>query len=350
MQLIKIDELKPHEQNGYFFDDIQGDNWSEFLKSVQTSGVIEPVIITQNKVIVSGHQRVRACKELSVMEVPCEIRIYDTEDKILKDLLETNLRQRGVGNTNPIKLGRCIVELENIYGVRKGSLGITSHVDNPHQVTQKDIAENVGVSQDQAKGYKKLLTLIPELQDSIESGILSPTVGYKVLSRLPKEEQEKLISDFGADYISSLTQKKAQELISGLKQEKENLEIQLQQALNKSAVKGDLEALAKDTKETDTVSDDLTELADIENTVSPLENLPTPIEELKPTDDATDTVDGESIIAELQLNVSEFVKVMSKHISMEDLYEEFSKADKNKVRETIEDVEKVINKIKNFLS
>jgi hypothetical protein len=44
MQVLNINELKPHTQNNYFFDDIQGDNWTEFKKSIQTSGVIEPVI------------------------------------------------------------------------------------------------------------------------------------------------------------------------------------------------------------------------------------------------------------------------------------------------------------------
>ena len=34
----------------------------------------------------------------------------------LEDLVETNIRQRGIGNPNPIKLGRCIKELERIYG------------------------------------------------------------------------------------------------------------------------------------------------------------------------------------------------------------------------------------------
>ena len=37
------------------------------------------------------------------------------------DLIETNIRQRGIGNPNPIKLGRCIKELERIYGIQRGS-------------------------------------------------------------------------------------------------------------------------------------------------------------------------------------------------------------------------------------
>lgn len=32
-----------------------------------------------------------------------------------------NLRQRGIGNPNPVKLGRCIKELERIYDIHQGN-------------------------------------------------------------------------------------------------------------------------------------------------------------------------------------------------------------------------------------
>ena len=213
MQMIDINTLSSHPRNNEFFDDIQGDNWSEFKKSIETSGVIESIVITQNKVIVSGHQRVRACKEIGLKEIPCEIKIYEDEDKIIKDLLETNLRQRGIGNTNPIKFGRCIVELEKIYGIRQGSAFKKADGDNAPQLTQSDLAGTLGIGEKQLRDYKKLLTLIPELQDLVEDGDVSSTVGYKVLSRLSKEQQEQLVSEFGKEYISKLTQKNTQELI-----------------------------------------------------------------------------------------------------------------------------------------
>ena len=98
-----------------------GDAWNAFKESISTSGIIEPIVVTQDMVIVSGHQRVRAAKELNMSTIMVDIRKYENDDKVLKDLIETNIRQRGIGNPNPIKLGRCIKELERIYGVRDGS-------------------------------------------------------------------------------------------------------------------------------------------------------------------------------------------------------------------------------------
>lgn len=218
MQMIEISKLIPHQRNNEFFDDIQGDNWIEFKKSIETSGVIEPIVITQDKIIVSGHQRVRACKQLNINEVPVRVKIYEAndrwsiEDVILKELLETNLMQRGIGNLNPIKLARCIKELERLYGIQNG--GDRKSDENNFQLkTKEKLAEEFNMTQQQLNNYKRLLNLIPELQNLIEDGELSPTIGYTVLSKLSKEDQQKLINDLGKDYISQLTQKKAEELI-----------------------------------------------------------------------------------------------------------------------------------------
>ena len=66
MQQINVNELKPHPRNNEFFDDMTGEKWKEFLESIKIRGVIEPIVITPDKTIVSGHQRVRACKELGI--------------------------------------------------------------------------------------------------------------------------------------------------------------------------------------------------------------------------------------------------------------------------------------------
>ena len=35
-QKLKVSELKPHSANSFFFDDIEGDAWEEFLESVKS--------------------------------------------------------------------------------------------------------------------------------------------------------------------------------------------------------------------------------------------------------------------------------------------------------------------------
>lgn len=100
------------------------------------------------------------------------------EDKILKNLIETNIRQRGIGNPNPIKLGRCIKELERIYGIQNGGNRGNQYQEAEPKLsdvpTQEDLAEIIGISVDTLQNYKKLTELVPELQDWVKTGVLAP--------------------------------------------------------------------------------------------------------------------------------------------------------------------------------
>ena len=193
-----IDELKPHPRNDYFFDDITGESWKRFLNSVRTSGVIEPIVVTQDNIIVSGHQRVRACKELGIKEVECKVGHYDSEDEILKQLIETNLIQRGIGNLNPVKFGRCILELERLYGIKNGNnqhTGRVPQVAEGSTITQADLAAKIGISVDSLNRYKQLTTAVPEIQQLLQDKVISPSAVRSIVKRLSNEEQEKLARD-----------------------------------------------------------------------------------------------------------------------------------------------------------
>ena len=191
MELMNPYDLKPHPRNGEFFDDMDGQKWKDFLQSVKTSGIIEPIIVTQDLVIVSGHQRVRAAKAIGIMKIAVEVRHYADDDKVLKDLIETNIMQRGLGNTNPVKLARCIAELERILGIRNGG-DRKSDSNNFNLKTQGDLAKEIGISPQQIANYKKLLRLVPELQTAVEDGKISATNASAILAKLPESEQKAI--------------------------------------------------------------------------------------------------------------------------------------------------------------
>ncbi|AAM25243.1 chromosome segregation ATPase [Caldanaerobacter subterraneus subsp. tengcongensis MB4] len=254
MGMIKIELLKEHPRNKEFFDDIEGDRWQEFVESIRTSGIIVPLIVTQDYVVISGNQRLKAAKELGLKEVPCEVRTYEDrdgltkEDWMLKDLIETNLRQRGIGNLNPMKLARCILELERIYGIKVGKPQNQLQIMDDNSATvaelqtiisQKELAEIVGLKERQLRGIKKLNDLIPELQILVEQGKLSSSAGEQ-LAYLEPEQQKELFDVLG-ESIAELkrnevhevkkqleeykrTSYSLQETVEWLKKEKEKLE------------------------------------------------------------------------------------------------------------------------------
>ena len=205
MRMMDVDKLNPHPKNRYFFDDIDGEPWVAFLESIKTSGVIEPIIVSApDLTIVSGHQRVRACKKLGIKQVAVEERSYESEDEILKQLIETNIRQRGIGNANPVKFGRCIAELERIYGIKSGNNQHTELSTNGgNQKTQAELISELDTDKETYRRGKKLAELPEDIQQMVMDGKVTPSTASRVIARLSPEEQKALIAQFsGQDKVS----------------------------------------------------------------------------------------------------------------------------------------------------
>ncbi len=197
-KIVETNKLVPFKNREYYFDDIEGEKWESFKESIKTNGVINPVIITASNLIISGHQRVKACLELRIDKI--EAVICDdvkSHDDLLLYYIETNLKQRGTGNPNPIKMGRCIQELERLYGIYHGN-----HMSNTKKkskisadtpANQTELANRMGVSVDTLQNYKKLAKM-PEIEDAIKHGIITPSFALKYLSKLSKDEREKIIN------------------------------------------------------------------------------------------------------------------------------------------------------------
>ena len=231
----KISELVPHPKNEYYFDDITNEKWYDLLESIRLNGIYTPVVIaspieknSDNKmIIVSGHQRVRACKELGIEKIQCVIENFKSEDAMLLALIETNLFQRGSGNTNPIKLGRCLNELDRIYGVKRGN----NQHRNPNNLdsmverkSKKEIAGRLGLSQETLTNYQKLTTLDEELQQMVLDGGISVTNAVKVAKKIPKEKQKDIVEHIRK--YGKISSKETDELIKRLKEGDKNTSAQ----------------------------------------------------------------------------------------------------------------------------
>ena len=225
IKLVSVDSLIPHPRNEYFFDDMSGDNWDAFVESVRERGVITPITITKDPksdyyIIVSGHQRVRACQKLGIAEIKAEIKEYATEDEILLDLIYTNIRQRGNGNPNQVKLGRCIKELERIHGIQNGNNQYTERVAHGEpSITQDDIAKELNMSVATLKRYKQLAEMIPELQEATISAVITPKTARAIAKRLSQDEQLELISSLDVSKRYTMN-----EIESAIKEYKKQIE------------------------------------------------------------------------------------------------------------------------------
>ena len=86
-------------------------------------------------------------------------------------------------------MGLCIKELDRIYGIREGSAGKVSNNLESNNFTPKTEDEllkslGLGVTRQTLQNYKKLTEMIPELEELVDTGIVTKTIALAVMQPL----------------------------------------------------------------------------------------------------------------------------------------------------------------------
>lgn len=127
--------------------------------------------------------------------------IYNTSIKVIIQIcIESNLRQRVVGNANPIKLGKCFQFLNDWYGFEHGAKSFQGNqhkkvsakiLHSPDLVnapfTQKDLAQDYGISHQTMNNYMRLAKAIPELEDLVDTGIVTTHTALAIMRNLSED-------------------------------------------------------------------------------------------------------------------------------------------------------------------
>jgi ParB-like chromosome segregation protein Spo0J len=110
----KPDELEPHPKNAEIYGDTDGisDTEDTFIESVREKGVLEPLVVTDGKKIISGHRRWLAAQAAGVDSVPIRKSSFDSDLAEREALIEFN-RQR---EKTP---GQIVNEFEEMLTIEK---------------------------------------------------------------------------------------------------------------------------------------------------------------------------------------------------------------------------------------
>lgn len=98
---LKVNPLNP--RGTILFDDAVVD----LAASIRSHGVLQPILITPEGVIVAGHRRVKACEIAGRKEIPCLVRAL-TEAEQLQIMLIENLQR---SDLDPVQEGKAFLEL-----------------------------------------------------------------------------------------------------------------------------------------------------------------------------------------------------------------------------------------------
>ena len=116
IELKKLDTLQPHPTNIEIYGDCAD---GDLLGSVKEKGVYNPLLVTTDDRIISGHRRWDAAKKASLEEL--SVVVFDSDDEldIEEALIESN-RQRQKSNE---QIGREYKKLKEIINQRESQQG-----------------------------------------------------------------------------------------------------------------------------------------------------------------------------------------------------------------------------------
>lgn len=136
---IEVDSLKSLPNHERYFFRRTGKDWIQFLNSVDKYGIYEPIVIARDNTIISGHDRVRACKDLGIKTIRAVYAFQDKESrKDCKDDDELKLKMFILSNLNFRSVDGYIAEFwmdelfETSYGDKSGDLShyLTDDITN----------------------------------------------------------------------------------------------------------------------------------------------------------------------------------------------------------------------------
>ena len=134
IKMVKVDDLKPYENNPRFNDDAV----QYVAKSIKEFGFKVPIVLDKNNVIVAGHTRYKASMELGLKEVPCIVADDLSEEQIKAFRLADNkVSEQASWNYDLLDL-----ELDDIIDIKMDDFGFDLGVlDNDEYGTEFELAE-----------------------------------------------------------------------------------------------------------------------------------------------------------------------------------------------------------------
>ena len=218
-EIVMIDVNLLDEFNNHIFSAISQSKFEELKESVSRSGVLSPIIVRKKQdkyEIISGHNRVRCCKELNITEVPAIIKDYD-DDMAELIMIETNLAQRE--NILPCEKGLAYKKrLEILKKIRKEN-GLKASDDNdllettPMEQGETSVEKLANESEDSKATIQRLIRLT-ELNNELKSKVNNDVIGIRAGVELSyiKLEEQLIVNDIIDENNLKLTTAQAKKL------------------------------------------------------------------------------------------------------------------------------------------
>jgi len=166
-----ISDLVPHPDQHRIFGHVSPRELDALTDDISRTGLREPVEIDSHGVIISGHQRVRACQQLGYQDIPVVV-VDVTEAERDERFVRANLTRRQL---TLVDRARAAAELARIESSHRSGGKFTGRARDA-------IAAELGCSGRTVARYLRLLRLPRALQDAVGQDRLAMAKALQVES------------------------------------------------------------------------------------------------------------------------------------------------------------------------
>ena len=206
---LPIDTLVPFEKHP--FKEYPEDKMQEMVESVSEYGVLMPILVRPHNSgegyeIISGHNRVEACKRAGITRIPATVRELDDDTAVII-MVDSNLRQRDkLLPSEKAKAYQMKMEAMKRKVGRPGRNGDQVGHNYQGKRSVDVIAENSPDSRNQIQRFIRLNNLTTPLLSYVDDGTLAFNPAVEV-SYLDPADQQVVYEIMERDQISpSLSQ------------------------------------------------------------------------------------------------------------------------------------------------
>jgi len=199
-----ISELKLHPHQ-YLIPPMSEEDYNNLKEDIKRNGILQPIDVTYNNVILDGHHRVKAARELGIKEV--EVRIpellYIDEDEYLISVA-MNRRHLTEGQkavlaneyrkilSEKVKKQRAVNAIKKRWRPEQKYLSetVTGKYNEGQEVdTRKEASDKFKVSEWKVRTVQQIEDKAPDVYEKLHTGELQ-IYEAKIIAQLPEDKRE----------------------------------------------------------------------------------------------------------------------------------------------------------------
>ena len=170
---MKVANIKVHSRNHEIYGLDRDDELEDLVKSIEQDGLFDPLLVTKDNTLLSGHRRLRAIQHLGWEDVP--VRVVEVENEIIALVSFNKYRTK----TSLVSNRETIAVAEQLRSqIGRGRNAGKKHGHSKGAVVDK-VAEATGESRQTVQRKLSLEKNAPDLWEKVCLGKLSVNNAYK---------------------------------------------------------------------------------------------------------------------------------------------------------------------------